>query len=316
MTTPNPFPDPEPGLDAVVRAQLDAEAERADARGMADRVLARLAADAPAEPRRRRSWRRGAVLAGVASLAAALLIAVFASSGPREAVASPVDVVQAARDSTNGNDTRCYRVTLELPATTRELFPALAVDSGTRTLCTRGNQFVVEPGFAGRGAWGRDGDGRIWVAPTPEAAATFRETELSRGLRNAIKIHELELTSLLNEVLVNFDLTWTEPPTRAVDSYAVTATRRSVPLLLGITGADLVIDKNTNVIRSLTVRRKALFDGTATLTFVRLPSVTRDDAVFTPEGHIKPGAPVYDRSRWLRRLMVIARVDRKPTPER
>jgi len=315
MTAPNPFPDPEPGLDAAVRAQLDAEAGRTDARRMADRVLAQLAADAPVGPHRGRSWRRVAGLAGVAALAAAVLVAVFVSSGPREAVASPAAVVQAARDSSASDDTRCYRVTLELPAPARELFPFLAVDNGTRTLCTRGNQFVVEPGFGGRGAWGRDGAGRVWVAPTPEAAATFRETELSRGLRNAIKIHELELTSLLNEVLIDFDLMWAEPPTQTADSYAVTATRRSAAPLLGITGAGLVIEKNTNVIRSLTVRRKALFDGTATLTFVRLPSVTRDDSVFTPEGHIQPGAPVYDRSRRLLRLLVLTRVDRKPTPE-
>ncbi|QJW99022.1 hypothetical protein [Frigoriglobus tundricola] len=316
MTTPNAFPDPEPGLDALVRAQLEAEAGKANVRSMADRVLARLAADAPARPRRGRPWSRVAALAGAAALAATVLVALFVSSGPRDAVASPADVVQAARDSAAGNDTRCYRVTLELPAPARELFPLLALDSGTRTLCTRGAQFVVEPGFGGRGAWGRDGTGRVWVAPTPEAAAAFSEAELPPGLRNAVKIHALELPPVLNEVLIDFDLTWAEPPTPTADAHAVTATRRGEPPLLGIAGAELVIEKNTNVIRSLTVRRKALFNGTTTLTFALLSSVARADTVFTPEGHINPGAPVYDRSQPVLRRQAMRWTDMKPPQER
>jgi len=311
MTASNPFPEPEPGLDAVVRAQLDAEAARTDTRGMADRVLARLAADSPAEPARsRRVWRSVAALAGVAALAAAVLVAVFAFSGPREAVASPAEVVQAARETAVHNEARCYRVTLNLPGRARESFPLLALDAeNSRTLCTRGNRFVVEPGFGGRGAWGRDETGRVWAAPTREAAVAFEEAELPPALRTAAKIHELELATLLDEVLVDFDLAWSEPPARTADAYSVTATRRGEAVPFRIASAELVVEKRTHVIRSLTLRRKALTDGTATLTFALLATAPRDDAAFTPQGHLNPGAPVFDRAQpVLRRRVVLQQI--------
>lgn len=305
MTAPNAFPDPESGLDEVVRAQLDAEASRTDAKGMADRVLARLT-DESAKPRRLRwAWGRVASWAGAAALAAGVLVAVFVLSGPREAVASPLQVVQAARDTSTRNEARCYSVSLNLPGRTRESFPLLALDANPRTLCTRGNRFVVEPGFGGKGAWGRDETGRVWLAPTPDAGIAFEEAELPTGLRNAVKIHELELTSLLDEVLADFDLTWTEPPVRGAETYSITAKRRGEVAALRIASAELVVEKQTHVIRSLTIRRKALVDGTATIAFSLTSTTPRDDAAFTPQGHLTPGAPIYDRTQpVLRRRLV------------
>ena len=311
MLPPNSFPEPEPGIDELVRAQLDADAARIDAQGMADRILAQLAADAEPTPtlRRVRVWRRVASVAGVVGLAAAVLIAAFALSGPREVAASPAQVVQGARDAYTRNEARCYRVTIELPPRLREAFPLLALDTSPRVLCTRGDRFVVEPGFGGRGAWGSDGSGRVWVAPTIEGAVAFDESELPVALRNAVKIHELELDSLLDEVLANFDLTWTEPPERAAETYSVTAVRRGDVRPLHIASAELVIEKHTKIVRSLVVRRKALGEGTTALTFALLETVSKDDAVFTPEGHIKPGALVHDRTKPnLRRRLLIQQI--------
>ncbi len=97
MPSPNLFPEPEPGIDAVVRAQLDVEAARTDARRTAESVLARLDASEPAP--RRRDWKRTAALVGLGALSAAVLIGTFVLSGPREAVAAPTPakVVQDAR---------------------------------------------------------------------------------------------------------------------------------------------------------------------------------------------------------------------------
>lgn len=311
MTAPNEVPDPERTVDEVVRAQLDAEAARTDARGLADRVLSKLANEPPAEPakelsRPRRAWRKIAAFAGLAGLAATVLIAVFVLSGTREATASPAEVVKAARDTAAPNEARCYRVTVNLPARMRESFPLLALDAeAPRTLCTRGNRFVVEPGFGGKGAWGRDETGRVWAAPTREGAVAFDETELPAPLRTAVKIHELELTSLLDEVLTDFDLAFSEPPSRGAETYSITATRRGEAQPFRITSTELVIEKKTKVVRSLTIHRKTLNDGTATIAFALTGTAPRDDAAFTPEGHLNPGAPVYDRTKLLRRNQLL-----------
>lgn len=300
MPSTNPFPEPEPGIDALVRAQLDAEAARADARAMADRVLAQLAAASePQTNRPRRAWGRLASLAGVVGLAAAVLVAAFVLSGPREATAtpSPAEVVQGARGALARNDTRCYRVTIDARA--REAFPLLA-QGVPRTLCTRGDRFVVEPGFGGKGAWGRDGSGRVWVAPDTDGAAAFNEAELPPLIRNAVKVHELEPDTLLDEVLSAFDLTWSEPPAPGSDTYSVTATRRGNAPALRLAWAELVIEKKTKVIRSLTLRRGGA-GGHATFTFTLLATVAKDDMAFTPEGYIRPGAPVFDHNKRLLR---------------
>ncbi|AWM36832.1 hypothetical protein [Gemmata obscuriglobus] len=267
---------------------------------MAESVLARL--DAGAEPRQRRrpGWKSAAGLIAIGAMAAAVVVAVFALSGPREVAAAPTPeaAIRDARVAYTRNATRCYRVTID--ARGREVFPLLAQEA-ERTLCTRGDRFVVEPGFGGKGAWGSDGAGRVWVAPTLDGAAAFTEVELPQGLRNVVKIHELEPDTLLDEVLASFEMDWSEPPTASTQTYSVEATRRGEAPPLQLASARLVIDKINKTVRSLELKRRGLTNGYATLTFALTGAVERDDAAFTPEGHIRRGAPVYGRSKPLLR---------------
>lgn len=300
-SSPNPFPDAEPGIDAIVRAQLDAEAARTDAGAFWAGVHRRLAEDNSVTVSPRRRWQRWAVMSAMAGLAAMLLLGIFYVPPQREAMASPTEVVQAARAVYTQGSTRCYRVTLTLPGRIREKYPLLTLANDTRTLCTRGDCFVVEPGFGGKGAWGRDASSRIWVAFS-DGAAVFEETELPPPLRQVIKIHELELGPLLDDVLADFDLDWSEPPTS--DTYTISATRHTRAGPFHMASAQLVIEKDTKVIRSLTVVRQLMGEETATGTFTLLNSVDKD-AAFAPEAHLKAGLPVYDRSKHsLRRRLV------------
>jgi hypothetical protein len=234
-----------------------------------------------------------------------LLIGIFYITPHREAVASPAEMVQAARAVYCQNDARCYRVAVTLPARLRETFSLLAIDTSPRTLCTRGDRFVVEPGFAGKGAWGRDAAGRIWVAPTHDGAAAYDASELPLPLQNAVKIHELELGTLLDDVLADFDLTWLEAPAATADTYIIAATRHNRAGPFRIASAQLEIERETKLIRSLTVNRQLLGEGTATIAFTLLNTVAKEDAAFSPESHIKNGAPVYDRTKPLLRRRFI-----------
>jgi len=304
----NPFPDPDSGIDAIVRAQLDAEASRTDPGTLWEGVLHRLnaATTRPVEPSiTRHRWRRAGTIAALAVLAALLFIGTFYVPSQREALASPAEVVQAARAVYKPGDTRCYRVTLTLPARLKEAIPLLAHEASPRTLCTRGDRFVVEPGFGGKGAWGRDATGRIWVAPTNDGVAVFDVSELPLPLQNAVKIHELELGPLLDDVLADFDLTWSEPPNLPADTYTITATRHTQAGPFRIASAKLVIERETKLIRSLTVNRQLLGESGATGVFNLISAVAKDDAAYSPESHVKPGAPVYDRSKPMQRRRFI-----------
>lgn len=309
MTAPNePFPPAEPGIDAVVRAQLDAEASRTDPAPMWVRVLAQLEADAtpatPAPVPQHRSSRRWFALAG---LAAAVLVGVFLLVPPQQALATPVQVVEAARAAHPRDADRCYSQTVSLP--TDSPAPLMLVsDSGrTVTICTRGDRFHVEPGFGGKGAWGRDGEGRVWIAPTRDAAVRFAESELPPFLREMLKIRGLEVGPLLDEVLKDFDLTWTEPPARRAEASKVTATRRGAARPGQVHSAELVIEKHTNQLRSLVLRRQLISGGHATITFTLQGTGAFDPAVYTAEGHLDAGKPVYDSTRPLLRRRVLLR---------
>lgn len=301
------FPKPEPGLDSLVRSSLDADAEsaRPDAAAMWKRLQHRLDADAPT-PRRR--WlRRVATVAATVGIAAGILLAiVLTPTATREVVASPAEVVAAARQEHATGLDRRYRVTAELPPAARRFFPDAPSESNPRMLWTRGDRFVVEPGFGGKGAWGRDAEGRVWLAPTPDAAARFQESELSEKLANSVKLHGLELQSILDDVLGNFDLVYSEAPSRK-GGYVITATRRGQPVPLRLSWAELVIDHDSKAIRSLAVRRPTLTGDTASAKFELQETQSRPDAIYTAEGHLNPGAPVYDQSQKILRRRLIAR---------
>lgn len=303
MTPPNdPFPPPEPGLDALVREHLDAEAGRVDAGRMWDRLAGQLRADAAPVTRPSRRWVR--VVAGFASVAA-LLVAAFVLTPARDAVATPAQVVESARAAHRPDADRSYTQTVQLPPN----LPApmsLLFDSGRAvTVRTRGDRFVVTPGLGGRGAWGRDADGRVWIAPTRDAAARFTAAELPPHVLEMVAIRGLEVGPLLEDVLKDFDLAWAEPPARGAPALAVRATRRGGPLPGQIHSAELVIDKETRVVRSLVLRRPLAVGGLLTLTFTLADTTERDPIDYTAEGHVGPGQPVYDATRPVLRRRVL-----------
>jgi hypothetical protein len=307
MSTPDDRPpNPEPGLDELVRAQLDAEAARVDAHALCAGVLARLDAPAPPPPRRRRR-----VAAGVAwlALAASVFVAVLALTGPREALATPAQVVAAARELSADGADRCYRMTIDVPPSMKQVLPLVAAQLHPRAVCTRGRRFVVEPGLGGTGAWGRDGAGRVWAAPSRDAAARYDEEELPPPLRYVVRVIGLELPHLLDEVLADCDLAWTEPP--AADAWTVTAARRTPARLFQVLAGTLVVEKRTRAVRSLTLTRKLLGDDVARLRLELQATRARPDAAYEAEGHVAAGAPVYDRaSPGLRRRLLVRHLGR------
>ncbi len=287
MSTPDsPFPPPEPGLDAAVRAHLDAEAARTDAGATWETVLARLNADPPTTPAKptRRRWARAAL--AVAATAAAVLVALFFWPGPRQLTASPSDVLREARTAHAAGPDRCYSFAIDFPQPLKDRFPLLADNGRTQTVWTSGDQFVVSPGFTGKGAWGRDHLGRVWFAPTREAAARFTLDELPPALKEAVAVRGLELDTLLGELLADYDLAW-------ADADRISATPRGTVGLLGVLSADITVEKTTHSVRELILRRKLPNDDAVTLTF-RQTEAGGDVPGYPAERHLNPKAPVHD----------------------
>jgi hypothetical protein len=301
-----PFPEPEKGLDELVRAKLDAEASRIDATPLFSNILSRLEKENLAEiPKPRRVWPKKLAFAmAIGSLAAVLFLSLTFWPAGQEVMASPTEIVEAARSANPADSIRHYQMTLDLPPRAREMFPYLA--NGPRSIYTCGDQFVVEPGFGGKGAWGRDEQGRLWIAPTRDGAAIFDEKELPQSLRNVVTIHELQLDSLLEETLADFELNWSQTPHKSDAFYSITATRKNRLRPFRVLSAELVIDKKTKVIQSLVLHRKAFGEETARLTFQLQPAESNAAVSFQLKDHLKESAPSYDHSRPVLRRRLIA----------
>jgi hypothetical protein len=238
-------------------------------------------------------------------LAAAVLVVVFLIPPAKQAVASPAEVVQAARVAHEHGSDRRYTQTVTL--THAEADPlAHPVEGGRRAVVwVRGNRFVAQPGWGGTGAWGRDPDGRVWFAPTREAAVRYTEAELPATVREAVQIRGLELDALLGGVLADFDLTWADPPTPKAARRVVVATHRSPATSFQVVSAEVVIETESHLIRSLTLRRTLPAGAVATIAFELDTMPINTPVVYTAEGYLNPGSPVYDAATPIQRRFVL-----------
>ena len=307
-----PFPPAATPLDAAVRTALDTDPTRTDPRSVWDKVARRLDADAPtpAPPRSRFRWRAlGAGLAA-AGLAAAVLVAIFLlPPAPQALAASPAEVVQAARAAHDSGPDRCYTQTVTPPP---GVIDPLAHPPGVRraVIWVRGDQFVAEPGLGGMGAWGRDAEGRIWVAPTREAAARFTPEELPPGIQEAAQVRGLELDKLLDGVLAEFDLAWADPSPSS-SHQTISATRRTRAGPFQVTSAELIVENDTHLIQSLILRRMLPAGGVATVAFERDSHPVSPPVVYAAEGYLDKNAPVYDAQKpRLRRWALVKHLGR------
>src|SRR5204862_6957502 len=118
----------------------------------------------------------------------------------------PREVVERAKSAHEAPTDRCYEVTVRMPEELQERYPELARDRKSR-LWTRGDRYFVE--WPDRpGAWGRDEDGRVWVAPTPFAAARFDPDEIPEAMRDFFAVRAVQLPQLLDELLAGANLRW------------------------------------------------------------------------------------------------------------
>jgi hypothetical protein len=297
----NSFPKPERPLDRAVRAKLDADFRTVDADRMLDNVRQRLAADAVAPSRRRRRL----LLAASGALAASLLVGVFLLFSGGSIQASPRDLVERARSVHAKPIDRCYVVRVEIPPEVRKHFPRFDFDRESR-LWTRGDRYFVElPN--GHSFWGRDEAKRVWFVPTPDAAVQFDDDEVPAVLQEFLNIRAVNLADLLAEVLADCDLTWANNVDVANDVRRVYAVGRDPSRSLR--GAVIDVDKDTNVVRRLAIDRQLFRDPRAkvSITFTLADTSPQELSQYTAAGHLKPGAPILDRSHKVARIGLLTR---------
>jgi hypothetical protein len=223
--------------------------------------------------------------------------------------ASAETILAAARAEAARPADRCYRVEVTpAPGGLLEHLPA-PLSPPAAKLWTRGDRFVTEWHAAGRaGAWGRDGQGRVWVTASPREGLRFDADELPEPLAVACDLRGLQLETLLLDVLVDCEPR-REPPVADTPLGAVRLRAEPRPgRRLGLRSVVIEVDRDTNEVRRLTLERAWRDRPLATVTFTRVEAGARADADYDLEGHLDAGADVFGRDRPAARLVAFVRL--------
>lgn len=285
-------------IDALVRMYLERQEETVDARQILTSVRARLAAEeSAAEERSRRPVNRPRWGLRLALTAAAILIAILTTLQFGIGQASAETLLREAQAALVPSADRCYRIDIEPSPALLEHFPLL--DAKQEILWTRGDRFWIEvSGSARKWTWGRDDKDRVWLALAPRKGIRFEAAEVPEPIAASCSVRSLQLETLLQDVLQNFELK-REPPT---DSDPPALVRIRAELKPGLShptlkSALIEMDSKSKVIQKLTLWRKFRNKDIATVTFTLIDSQPQSDTRYQLEGHLDDDASILSSDR-------------------
>jgi hypothetical protein len=231
---------------------------------------------------RRLAWGGAALVAGGAGLWLTL---------PPTADAGAIDAVQGALMASRPAGDRRYSVSVgaarqwRFSAARRSAVPA-------STLWVRGSRFVQIADVSGRPvAWGRDGTGAVWFAPSRDTAALFDAAEVPEALAEVCDLRSLDLPTLLEKLLADFDLQRLD---RGDGHDLVRATPRA-GAVTAYGRVDIEIERESLVVRRAVVERSAGRWHGIVVAFTLEEIGVQDDGVYEMAAHVAAGATVLGR---------------------
>lgn len=289
-------PNPDHPIDRAVRAHLDAEAARVDARAVLARVKAARVDAVPAS--HRRGWLRWVPVGG-AAIAACLLIGLFLTGNtpaPDRTLSAEELVVEAKAAHEAGAIDRCYDVAADWDITPFVKRFAFGPPVRHGQVWTRGDQFVMLSAVddGPQWAWGQEPSGRVWLAPTRRHAIVFDKDELNEPLARFCDLMSLRLVSTLGELLQKFDL-FRKDGGGPGEPVRIEATLRPglVPMAR-FRRVELELDPVSKVVRKAVLHRYLNGESVGTLAFTLSDSAPQPDEFYGVQGHVDPGAVIHD----------------------
>ena len=301
---------PDDQFDALLRDQLDRQAEQVDPRPLFHAIMARSttrggpgstaasAPLAPAAPPRKTSLARAArFLASAAALAACLLLGLYLAPA-WQAHATAEELVREARVAHRQPLDRCYLVELRASSLLDERAPQRDAFR-TNRLWTRGDRFWMESANpTARWAWGRDNRGGMWIAAFGgRAGVRLDADEVPRSLDAACDVMSMRPDTLLDDVLRDFDLRREPSAADAPGVRVIDAALKPGHTHPTVGAARIELDAETRVIRRLVLHRTRGGQPVATVTYTLVDTVPQDDGKYDVGGHLLPPGEVYTRDR-------------------
>jgi len=161
-------------------------------------------------------------------------------------------------------------------------------------ITTQGDRFFVTMSRGPREwTWGRDATGSIWLTLGRHRAIVVASDELGPPLRYLSDLYALEIENLLQNFRRHCDL---ERTADGVDSHLIHATPRVAGGRWGFLGATIEVDRESKVVRRLTLEREVPEFGRSTITFTLVDTRPADERLADPAGHLEEPFQLITRS--------------------
>lgn len=245
-----------------------------------------VAVGAEAGPRPR--W----AMAWIAATTAACVILAGMLTIPH-ATASPAAVVTKALEACRTVLDRRYDVRLEPAQETLQGTRGQSLQTLKSTLWARDAQFVQAVEVSGRQVvWGRDSSGAVWFAVSPQAIAVFEADEIPDTLREACDLRTLDLETLLESLLANFDLERIGS-TASIETIVARPRADAGPARFG--RVELQIDRQTMLVRSVVLERRHRDRAVAITRFTLEETSSGREAQYEWRNHVVPDTAILRR---------------------
>jgi len=218
------------------------------------------------------------------SSAAAIGLLLFSMTFLPRATASPAELLRKTLVEYRAAMDRCYNVSVELEnKPLRSRFARRAVPADSK-LWVRGKSFVqIFEAPSGPLIWGRNPNGSIWFTVSGKSAAVFEANEIPEVLRDVCDLRTLDLTTLFESLLSDYDLKYADHENGI---HTITAQRRP----------ESGIAKDSKLVRRVTIEKLSDKRPVAVVSFSLDQIQQVPNSFYELENHLQPDSPVYDRS--------------------
>ncbi len=264
-------------------------ADRSVLHGMlADVVELGALTDLRQQPRR---WVDSPIAWTVSAVSICLIL--FAIVTQPRAVASPAEVVQKALLASRTMIDRHYEVRVETEAPWGQVRSALRRPPRASELWVRGNQFVQRYEIGEETlVWGRNDRGEVWFTMSGISTVVFQASEVPEVLQDLCELRTLDVQTLLNSLLIDFDLEYVERPGRIV---RILARPRSDFGRSKYAAIEIEIETESLLVRNVRLERAIERRHVATVTFSFEEMTSRKDALYERQSYVKPDGEVFER---------------------
>ena len=229
----------------------------------------------------------------ISSAAAIGLLLLSMAFLPR-ATANPAELLRKTLVEYREAMDRCYNVSVELEnKPLRSRFARRAVPADSK-LWVRGKSFVqIFEAPKGPLIWGRKPNGSIWFTVSGKSAAVFESNEIPETLRDVCDLRTLNLTTLIESLLTDYDLKYSD---RENGIHTITAKRRPESRIAKSGTVEIEIQADSKLVRRVTIEKLNDKRPVAVVSFSLDQIQQVPNSFYELENHLQPDSPVYDRS--------------------